>query len=343
MIWGFGTVLMALWATTQCYKEIDSFLLGELGAEEGYFSRLTLDANDELNHFKHFNRTRTPGSEGSQYIQSYIISHFEQLNSKSEENAELWELETDSFIEKDYNFTNIVASKKPKHAENERYIVFAAHFDTLLKPEGFLGAIDSAVSCSLLLDLAESINEKMDQVINDYSYDLNVGIKFVFFDGEEALHQWTAEDSIYGAKHLYSKWEQEDKIKQIKFMVLLDLLGAKDSNYVPSYFENTQEIYNLLSDAETRLITAYPTVFTSYSKKYFHPPTDAFIKEFNGYMEDDHIPFLKNGVPIVHLIPKKFPRIWHTKKDDFLHISLVAVNRWKLILHCFIIEYLELE
>jgi hypothetical protein len=28
----------------------------------------------------------------------------------------------------------------------------------------------------------------------------------IFFDGEEAFKEWTATDSIYGARHLAQKW-----------------------------------------------------------------------------------------------------------------------------------------
>jgi hypothetical protein len=33
-------------------------------------------------------------------------------------------------------------------------------------------------------------------------------LKFIFFDGEEAFEEWGPTDSIYGARHLAAKWEQ---------------------------------------------------------------------------------------------------------------------------------------
>jgi glutaminyl-peptide cyclotransferase len=35
----------------------------------------------------------------------------------------------------------------------------------------------------------------------------NLGLMLIFFDGEEAFVNWSAEDSIYGARHLARKWE----------------------------------------------------------------------------------------------------------------------------------------
>lgn len=35
----------------------------------------------------------------------------------------------------------------------------------------------------------------------------NLGLMLIFFDGEEAFQEWTSTDSIYGSRHLASKWE----------------------------------------------------------------------------------------------------------------------------------------
>lgn len=35
----------------------------------------------------------------------------------------------------------------------------------------------------------------------------NLGLMLIFFDGEEAFQEWTDSDSIYGSRHLASKWE----------------------------------------------------------------------------------------------------------------------------------------
>ena len=33
-------------------------------------------------------------------------------------------------------------------------------------------------------------------------------------------------------------------------------------------------------------------------------------------VDDDHRPFMERGVPIVHVIPSQFPRVWHKKSDN---------------------------
>ena len=46
-----------------------------------------------------------------------------------------------------------------------------------------------------------------------------VSLQFLFLDGEEAFKEWTATDSIYGARHLAAKWETDphphDASKQV--------------------------------------------------------------------------------------------------------------------------------
>ncbi|CCH41387.1 Glutaminyl-peptide cyclotransferase [Wickerhamomyces ciferrii] len=305
-------------------------------------NRLNLNNTDELNHFLHFNKTRVPGSKNSIEVQDYILNHFNNLTSRSEIP---WEIELDNFQERGYNFTNIIVSKKPKSFSNKgKYLVLAAHYDTLLKPKGFIGAIDSAVSCGILLDIAESLSQVLDLHFQDFAYDMNLGLKFIFFDGEEAFEKWSPTDSIYGARHLYEKWHHEAKIKDIELLILLDLLGAPDpkSNQVPSYFAETHDNYNDLTLLENRLVENFPSLYdNSYQSKYLNVVQDEFIVP-QVTMEDDHLPFLKAGVPVLHLIPSRFPKQWHRKKDNFHNVDLQAVNRWNLLLKAYVLEHLEI-
>jgi len=322
------------------YSELDTSSLRQLNKLST--NRLNLNESDPLNHFKHLNITRVPGTKQSIEIQRYFLNHFHSLNEGSEIP---WEIELDNFEENGYNFTNLVFSKKSSYAaskEATNYLLIAAHYDSLIQPDGFIGAIDSAVSCGIMLDLAESISKSLDQTFSDINYDMNSGIKFVFFDGEEAFQQWSPTDSIYGARHLYSKWESKSKIKEIDLFILLDLIGSNDVNFVPSYFEKSHESYNDLSLVESKLIHLFQIEFESYQDKYLSIPQDTYKKKFKGFIEDDHLPFLRAGVPILHLIPHVFPRQWHTIDDDFHHVDIKAINRWNMVLRAYILEYLEI-
>lgn len=283
--------------------------------------RLSLDPFDTLNHFAHLNKTRTPGSGGSIYTREYIKSHFDSLGT-------LWDVYEDNFEAHGFNFSSIVARTEPY----KKTLVLAAHYDSKIEPEGFIGAIDSAVSVGIMLDIAESINTLLSTGLGE------MGLKLVFFDGEEAIEHWTPDDSIYGAKHLHAQWEQSNNLGAIELFVLLDLLGA-DQNYVPSYFPQTHDSYNDLALLERKLSHVFPDIMSG--ENFFHEPDDMFVREYYGTIQDDHLPFLRSSVPVVHLIPKTFPAIWHTIGDNFDCVDIHAVQRWELILAAFILENLE--
>ena len=76
----------------------------------------------------------------------------------------------------------------------------------------FLGATDSAAPCAMLLDLAEVLNPLLDRrksrldkgLFDDgdgeHDEELETTMQLIFFDGEEAFKDWSATDSVYGAR-----------------------------------------------------------------------------------------------------------------------------------------------
>ena len=56
--------------------------------------------------------------------------------------------------------------------------------------------------------------------------------QIVFFDGEEAYQTWTSTDSIYGARHLAAKWQQEDVLKDIVSVMSADAVVLSFCSYV---------------------------------------------------------------------------------------------------------------
>ena len=76
-----------------------------------------------------------------------------------------WEMTVDTFSTDtplgEMSFTNLVATLDP-HVD--RRLVLAAHYDSKIiggSKTKFLGATDSALPCALLLDLAHSLNSKL--------------------------------------------------------------------------------------------------------------------------------------------------------------------------------------
>lgn len=98
----------------------------------------------------------------------------------------------------------------------------------------------------------------------------------------------------------------------IEHLILLDLLGASNPS-IRSYFTDTAWLFDSLASAERRLHESGvlmglegPATFQSF----FLPRRG---NEFgHGYIVDDHIPFLRKGVSVLHVIPYPFPGVWHT-------------------------------
>ena len=127
----------------------------------------------------------------------------------------------------------------------------------------------------------------------------------IFFDGEEAFVRWSNSDSLYGSRHLAEKWTNQ--IDDIDLFILLDLIG---SSYlaIPNYCrlygdtEACNSEYNRLAKIEKTLTNESSMLTSRY----------AYSR-----IEDDHIPFYQKGLRnILHLIPARFPDVWHTRSDS---------------------------
>ena len=266
------------------------------------------------------------------------------------------------------NMTNIILTRDP-HAS--RKLVLAAHYDSKYFPSdsteaGFVGATDSAFPCALLVDVAMSLDAKLDAYTHSRNasrgshgmFDNGVSLEIVFFDGEEAFVTWSRTDSVYGAQQLAALWADTwtlpgsslpyeprhevgpssavRRIHTIDHMVLFDLLGAAGPR-IPIFFRSTGHLHGLLAQIERRLDknqwlwppgTQHPPIFQSYMS--------------SGMVQDDHIPFLERGVPILHLIPYPFPSVWHTARDNQQALDRETMDAWSKLARVFTAEYLGL-
>jgi hypothetical protein len=87
-------------------------------------------------------------------------------------------------------------------------LTLAAHYDSLYRPEGFVGATDSAVPCAVLLFVARAVDEALTRRWQDLEsrgeagdgLEEEKGVQILLLDGEEAWVQWSDEDSLYGSR-----------------------------------------------------------------------------------------------------------------------------------------------
>ena len=219
-----------------------------------------------------------------QYVKEYVAIGSRPVGSPGHIKAEQYikshlagdDVEVDSFTAKtpagEFPIHNIIAKFPGK---KDGIIVIAGHYETNYPlPKNFVGANDSGSNTGLMLELANQLRSKPN---DGYS------VWLLFTDGEEALVNWTASDSLYGTKHLAQKWHEDGTAPKIKAFLLLDMIGDADLD-IQRDANSTPWLSDLVLKAATAL---------GYQSHFFKTETQ---------IEDDHIPFQKIGVPVVDII-----------------------------------------
>lgn len=260
-------------------------------------------------------------------------------------------------------FRNIVLRRDPPGTRDRpgdvQRLTLAAHYDTLYRPENFIGASDSAASCAMLLHIARSVDAALtarwasSEYEDDVLSEAEKGVQILLLDGEEAWVSWTDDDSIYGSRALAADWEADahpagstfcNEIDAIGLFVLLDLLGAPAPR-IPSYFEATHWAYRHLAGLEGRMRDLGLLATAGAAERRFLPEADKTGAQFRqgGFISDDHVPFLRRGVDVLHLIPTPFPWFWHEMEDDAEHLDEPTMQDWAKLITAFVAEWMDLE
>jgi glutaminyl-peptide cyclotransferase len=184
-------------------------------------------------------------------------------------------------------------------------VMIAGHYDTLRRDDfTFVGANDGASSAAFLLEMARVLGQRR----NLLTYWL------VFFDGEEALRQWSDSDSRYGSRHLVQRLSASGELGHIQAMILVDMIADARLG-IRRDMNSTRWLCDLVFDCAKRM---------GY-EKYFLANSTA--------IDDDHIPFINAGVSAVDLIDLEYGpsnSYWHTARDTVDHcspLSLTIVGR----------------
>jgi Zn-dependent M28 family amino/carboxypeptidase len=224
---------------------------------------------------------RPAGSENLERTRAYIEHQLSSAGVK---------IRDDPFLATtpvgDIPMTNVIGVI---HGETPTVVILAGHYDTAtINGVWFVGANDGGSSAAFLLEMARVLSNRK----NTFTYWV------VFFDGEEALKQWSASDSLYGSRHLAEKLLREGKLGQIKVLILLDMVADRHLSIL-----RESNSTGWLSDV----------VFKSAS-------TLGYGSLFRGGtfpVEDDHMPFLARGVPSVDTIDlTPFRSYHHTAQDS---------------------------
>ena len=218
-----------------------------------------------------------------------------------------WQIERQTFTDETPRgpviFINLIARflpagipSAPKHTQRA---IVCSHYDTKrFSTIKFVGASDGASSTGALLELARVLA---------LAPALAVQVELVFFDGEEAVVQFTdpadpKADGLYGSRHYARELRDSGRARQFKFGVLWDMIGDKDFN-----------------------ITLPPDSPKDLASEIFASAEALKVREKFGYLErgilDDHVPLSSFArIPTIDLIDFDY-LYWHTADDTLERLA----------------------
>jgi len=197
---------------------------------------------------------------------------------------------------KPLQFRNVVGKTRTRRGSAGKIIVIASHYDTKYLPKmQFVGANDGGSSTGVLLEMARIASGVPD-------------LWFVFFDGEECIKEYTANDGLWGSAYFLDDLKGKKQLDRIQALILLDMVGDKNLNIVMPGNSNRALVQRVFEAAK---LTGHRDYFN------FNPTP----------IMDDHVPFALAGIPTVDIIDFQYgsaPGLndyWHTDKDTLDKIS----------------------
>jgi Zn-dependent M28 family amino/carboxypeptidase len=249
---------------------------------------------DSARAFEHLKRLveigpRPAGSPGAQKTRDYIKAEMKGLGIEVREQA--FEAKTPIGPVK---MVNLIATVPG--ASNTGRLIIAGHYDTKQFDDmTFVGANDAGSSTAFLIELARVLKSRKNAL----------PIELLFLDGEEAIGEW-ATGNTHGSRHYVLEASQNAaSLRQIKAMILVDMIADRQLTFKRDE-NSTPWLTDIIWSAARTL-----------NRPEFSPETTL--------VEDDHLPFLRAGIPAVDIIDLEYPdasmRYWHTAEDTLDKVS----------------------
>jgi glutaminyl-peptide cyclotransferase len=227
---------------------------------------------------------RPAGSDAIARTRNYIVSELEKAGLKAR--LEEFDARTPRGFKR---MVNIHATRPGAQAGT---IAITGHYDTKLFDNiQFVGASDGGSSAAWLLEFARSARDLK----------LQHTLEFIFFDGEEAVVEWTDDDSVYGSRHDVDRRIRDKSLMDLKAMILVDMIGDKDLN-IKREGQSTRWLKDIIWGTAQSI---------GYGKEFPNEEIE---------VSDDHIPYLRAGIPAVDLIDFDYPA-WHKATDTLDKVS----------------------
>jgi Zn-dependent M28 family amino/carboxypeptidase len=234
---------------------------------------------------------RPPGSAALEQTRQYIKKELKALGIETIEQP----FDADTPLGR-FHMVNLIA--RIPGASPDR-IVFAGHYDTKLFREfRFVGANDAGSSTAFLIEWGRVLKSRQNRFTTE----------LLFLDGEESLRtDWLDPDNRYGSRHYVRAAQRDGSIKQIRALILVDMIGDRD----------------LCIKREANSTRWLKDAIWGTAKRLKH--AQIFVDEETP-IEDDHMPFLDAGVPAVDLIDLDYYPHWHTAGDTLDKVSVRSIQ-----------------
>jgi peptidase M28-like protein len=179
-------------------------------------------------------------------------------------------------------------------------IVVGAHYDTLDKPKGFVGANNGAAGAAVVIEAARALQKaSADSGARE--------VRFVLFDGEEPPNGLPEESPNFAEEGLRGSRAYVDAHPgRTRAMIDLSYVGNRGL-HLPHEESSTKGLWS-------RLLIAAESVG---AQRFFSNETETGII-------DDHFPFLQANVPAILLIDWSYPG--HSLADGLDRISRESLD-----------------
>lgn len=237
---------------------------------------------------------RISGSEGMKKQQQLMEKHFKDLGGKI--TYQKFTAKQKS-LRQSCDMANMIISFKPDVTTR---VILCSHYDT--RPiadqepnerrwrDPFVSANDGGSGVALLMEMAHSMKDLKT----------NVGVDFVFFDGEEYIFDAKRDEYFFGSKHFAAEYRKNRRKVQYKGAILLDMIAGKGANFPieqNSWFKASKLTEQIWGIADELKCTAFKqNQFSKFA------------------VEDDHIPLNAAGIPAIDIIDFDYPH-WHLLSD----------------------------
>ena len=195
------------------------------------------------------------------------------------------------------HFVNLIAQFSARGKAASPSFLLCSHYDTkMFDTIRFVGANDGGSSTGLLLELARVIGQHPN---------LARKIELVFFDGEEAVEQFSQADGLYGSRY-FARQLQGAGAKQFRGGLLFDMVGDRSLGITLPADSPAEMARDIFAAAEALKLRSY---FTYLGRELI----------------DDHAPLNAIGIPTLDIIDFDFPW-WHTADDTMDKISAQSLQ-----------------